>query len=299
MRPSARIRWVATARCDRPVRAPVAPVLRPNDGCGHAVRDWSTCDCQLQARRSRRRSRGSRPPGMRRSWFLNGFLEDRRRAESKPECGETVCVPGFTTPGRSTIMIRMADLVLTALSNLPDTLPAVEDRTGSWTRADLRRSVASAHHYFSRNGIGIGDRVAIVTGDDKRVVAALLGARAAGALVCPIDPADAEGQAARIRPRLVIAAGRVPGVDAIDVGALLADSGPSLPIVQGGASAWGVATSGSSGPPKTVVLTESSVAHVTAAIQDLVRYNAQDRIHGGLPLHHTYGLSQLMRSCAL
>jgi acyl-CoA synthetase (AMP-forming)/AMP-acid ligase II/acyl carrier protein len=190
-------------------------------------------------------------------------------------------------------MIRMADLVLVALSNLPETLPAVEDRAGSWTRADLRRGVASAHHYFSRNGIGIGDRVAIVTGDDKRVVAALLGARAAGALVFPIDPADAEGQAARIRPRLVIAAGRVPGVDAIDVGALLADSGPSLPIVQGGASARGVATSGSSGPPKTVVLTESSVAHVTAAIQDLVRYNAQDRIHGGLPLHHTYGLSQL------
>ena len=187
----------------------------------------------------------------------------------------------------------MADSLLAALSNLPETLPALEDREGSWTRADLRRAVASAHHYFSHNGIGIGDRVAIVTGDDKRVVAALLGARAAGALVCPIDPADAEGQAARIRPHLVVAAGRVPGVDAIDVAALLDEPGPSLPTVQGSACAWGVATSGSSGPPKTVVLTESSVAHVTAAIQDLVRYTPQDRVHGGLPLHHTYGLSQL------
>ena len=204
-----------------------------------------------------------------------------------------MCVPGFTTPGRSTIMTRMADLVLAALSNLPETLPAVEDRSGGWTRADLRRGVANAHHYFSRNGIGVGDRVAIVTGDDKRVIAALLGARAAGALVCPIDPADAEAQAARIRPHLVVAAGRVPGVDAIDLGALLIESGPTLPIVQGGACAWGVATSGSSGPPKTVVLTESSVAHVTSAIQDLVRYTPQDRVHGGLPLHHTYGLSQL------
>src|ERR1700722_20495289 len=138
MRPSARIGWVATARCDRPLRAPGAPVRRPTDGCGHAVRDWSTCDCQLQARRSRRKSRGSRPPGMRRSWFLNGFLEDRRRAESKPECEETVCVPGFTTPGRSTIMPRMADLVLAALSNLPEALPAVEDRTGSRAPGGLR-----------------------------------------------------------------------------------------------------------------------------------------------------------------
>jgi acyl-CoA synthetase (AMP-forming)/AMP-acid ligase II/acyl carrier protein len=187
----------------------------------------------------------------------------------------------------------LADLVLAALSHLSETLPALEDRTGTWTRADLRRGVASAHHYFSRNGIGVGDRVAIVTGDDKRVVAALLGARAAGALVCPIDPADAERQATRIRPHLVVAAGRIPSVDAIDLGRLFAQSGPSIPMAQGGASAWGVATSGSSGPPKTVVLTEGSVAHVTAAIQDCVRYDPQDRIHGGLPLHHTYGLSQL------
>lgn len=192
----------------------------------------------------------------------------------------------------------MGDSVLATLSNLSETLPAVEDRSGTWTRADLRRGVEYAHNYFSRNGIGVGHRVAIVTGDDKRVVAALLGARAAGALVCPIDPADAEGQAARIRPRLVVAAGRVPGVDAIDVGALFVESGPSLPIVQGSASAWGVATSGSSGPPKTVVLTESSVAHVTTAIQERVRYTPQDRVHGGLPLHHTYGLSQLWLAMA-
>jgi acyl-CoA synthetase (AMP-forming)/AMP-acid ligase II/acyl carrier protein len=187
----------------------------------------------------------------------------------------------------------MVDSILANLSNLSEKLPAVEDRSGTWTRGDLRQGVEHAHAYFSRAGIGVGDRVAIVTGDDKRVVAALLGARAAGALVCPIDPADAEGQAARIRPRLVVAAGRVPGVDTIDVGALFVESGPSLPIAQGSTSAWGVATSGSSGPPKTVVLTESSVAHVTAAIQERVRYTPQDRVHGGLPLHHTYGLSQL------
>src|ERR1700687_2278191 len=96
----------------------------------------------------------------------------------------------------------MGDLILASLSNLSETLPALEDRSGTWTRADLRRGVENAHTSFSRNGIGVGHRVAIVTGDDKRVVAALLGARAAGALVCPIDPADAEGQAARIRRHL-------------------------------------------------------------------------------------------------
>lgn len=190
------------------------------------------------------------------------------------------------------------DSVLANLSLLSGALPAVEDRGGVWTRGDLRRGVQYARASFARIGIGVGHRVAIVTGDDKRLVAALLGARAAGALVCPIDPADAEGHAARIRPGLVIAAGSVPGVDTIDVGALFVEPGPPLPIAQGGASAWGVATSGSSGPPKTVVLTESSVAHVTAAIQELVQYTPQDRVHGGLPLHHTYGLSQLWLAMA-
>jgi acyl-CoA synthetase (AMP-forming)/AMP-acid ligase II/acyl carrier protein len=192
----------------------------------------------------------------------------------------------------------VADSILAALSNLSETLPAVEDRAGTWTRSDLRRGVDCAHYYFARNGVGVGDRVAILTGDDKRVIAALLGARAAGALVCPIDPADAEGQATRIRPRLVVAARRVPGLDAIDLDALFVESGPSLPSAQGGACAWGIATSGSSGPPKTVVLTESSVAHVSAAIQELVRYTPTDRIHGGLPLFHTYGLSQLWLAMA-
>ncbi len=192
----------------------------------------------------------------------------------------------------------MVDSVLASLSHLSEKLPAVEDRSGVWTRGDLRRGVQYAHAYFSRIGIRPGSRVAIVTGDDKRVVAALLGARAAGALVCPIDPAGAEGQVARIRPRLVVAVGRVPGVDAIDVGALFVEPAPPIPVARGGASAWGVATSGSSGPPKTVVLTENSVAHVTAAIQELVRYTPQDRVHGGLPLHHTYGLSQLWLAIA-
>ncbi|HEV2978627.1 MAG TPA: condensation domain-containing protein [Casimicrobiaceae bacterium] len=190
------------------------------------------------------------------------------------------------------------DSILANLSNLSEKLPAIEDRNGTWTRGDLRRAVQYAHAYFSRVGVGIGHRVAIVTGDDKRVVAALLGARAAGALVCPIDPTDAEGQAARIRPRLVVVSGRVPGVDAVDVGALFVEPGPSPPIARGSGSAWGVATSGSSGAPKTVVLTENSVAHVTAAIQERVRYTAQDRVHGGLPLHHTYGLSQLWLAMA-
>ena len=68
----------------------------------------------------------------------------------------------------------MGDLVLAALSNLSETLPTVEDRSGTWTRADLRRGVANAHNYFSRNGIGVGHRVAIVTGVANQQFARLI-----------------------------------------------------------------------------------------------------------------------------
>ena len=123
-----------------------------------------------------------------------------------------------------------------------------------------------------RNGIGPGDRVAIVTGDDKRVVAALLGARAIGALVLP---PRADG---RRRPRCAdppAPGGRcraVPGVDTIDYERALREPGSPLPIAQGRLGVGRHHAPDPSGPPKTVVLTESSVAHVTAAVQELVEY---------------------------
>ncbi len=45
--------------------------------------------------------------------------------------------------------------------------------------------------------------------------------------------------------------------------------------------AWGVATSGSTGGRKTVLLTDASVAHVTDAVQGIVGYRPCNQIHGG------------------
>lgn len=175
----------------------------------------------------------------------------------------------------------------------------MEDCNGLWTRGDLRRNVQAAAAHFRRNDIGVGDRIAVVTVEDKRVVAALLGARAVGALTCPIERMDAASHVERIKPRLCVATETIQGVDTIDIDALFTDPGPPLSdSVERASSAWGVNTSGSSGPPKTVVLTEDSVAHVTAAVQELVGYKQDDRIHGAMPLHHTYGLSQLWLAMA-
>lgn len=191
------------------------------------------------------------------------------------------------------------DSTLANLSLLSEDLPAIEDGNGLWTRGNLRRNVQAAAAYFRRNEIGVGDRVTVVTVEDKRVVAALLGARTVGALTCPIDRIEAVGHVERIKPRLCVATEAIQGIDTIDIDALFAEPGSPLSgPVEGASSAWGVNTSGSSGPPKTVILTEDSVAHVTAAVQELVEYKQDDRVHGALPLYHTYGLSQLWLAMA-
>jgi acyl-CoA synthetase (AMP-forming)/AMP-acid ligase II/acyl carrier protein len=196
---------------------------------------------------------------------------------------------------------NVADPVLANLLGGSPHAVAVEDASGAWTREDLRKAAGNARAWLRRNGVGPGDRVAVLapTGD-KAVVALLLGARAAGALVCPIDPRDAASELERIAPRLVLGASP-PGtkLEAIDASLLLNEPGGSLEALAGSnPRAWGVATSGSSGRRKTVVLTESGVGHVTAAVQEIAGYAEDDRIHGGLPLHHTYGLSQLWLAMA-
>lgn len=190
------------------------------------------------------------------------------------------------------------DSVVADLARLPAHLPAVEDRAGLWSRGALRRAVRHAHAYFAAAGVGAGQRVAVVCADDKRLIAAILGARAAGAVVCLLDPAEAVGQLPGIGPRLVVGATPVRGIDTVAVDTVLAAPGSPPPTAPDAPFAWGIATSGSTGPPRTVVLTERSVAHVTAAVQERVRYTPHDRIHGGLPLHHTYGLSQLWLAIA-
>ncbi|MFZ5478932.1 MAG: AMP-binding protein, partial [Myxococcota bacterium] len=84
-----------------------------------------------------------------------------------------------------------------------------------------------------------------------------------------------------LRPRAVVDALPSPATLAVD---------PGPPV------GWGIGTSGSTGRSRFVALTEASVAFVTGTMQALVPYRAGERVLCALPLHHTYGLSQLWLS---
>src|SRR6185295_18762863 len=123
-----------------------------------------------------------------------------------------------------------------------------------WTRRDLVAATARVTTHLRRAGVAPGDRVAIAVRGNVQTVAALLGARAAGAIVCPIDPAQPQALT-RLGPTVVIAESSIPGQRTIDFGSLLQEPGEPLAVLAG-EGAWGISTSGSSGQPKTALLTQ-------------------------------------------
>ncbi len=175
--------------------------------------------------------------------------------------------------------------------------PALEDDTGAWSRGELAAAAGGVAHALRRAGVRPGDRVAIRAGNGRPLVAGLLGARAAGALAVPVDPrwpaGVLEGLAAAA---VVIDPGAPPwnpppGSCVVRIGALA-----PLEITPGPEAALGVATSGSTGAQRVVVLAEAGVAFVTDVLDRICGYRPGDRVLCPLPLHHTYGLSQLWLS---
>jgi nonribosomal peptide synthetase MxcG len=124
-----------------------------------------------------------------------------------------------------------------------------EDARDTWRRSEMISAVARVAGGLRREGVRSGDRVAISMPASLGAVAALLGARAAGALCCPIDPRQPR-PLDTLRPSLVIAERSLQGFRTVTLSALL--SGPGSDSITDGSGAWGIATSGTTGEHKIV-----------------------------------------------
>lgn len=153
--------------------------------------------------------------------------------------------------------------------------------TVTWQRLDGRAGAVAAS--LAGQGIGPGDRVAVHLENPVDLTAAVLGALKTGAAVTPLNPRltddEQEVIVADLAPRLV--------VRTLDDGG----AGFASRDVGGGATAFILYTSGSTGAPKGVMLSHDATAvaldHWRGPVMDL---GEDDVVLSTLPAAHSFGI---------
>jgi len=147
--------------------------------------------------------------------------------------------------------------------------------------------------------IGSAERVAVWATSELETCVAVVGALAAGAAVVPINPKVGEKELAHIsgdsEPALLLAApgftkpdalGEVP-VHEVD---LAPGTGQLPPEPDPESAALVVYTSGTTGPPKGVVLPRRAIRANLDALADAWEWTGEDVLVHALPLFHVHGL---------
>ncbi|GLF95633.1 class I adenylate-forming enzyme family protein [Streptomyces yaizuensis] len=219
------------------------------------------------------------------------------------------------TPGALRVENAAEVFLTAAVAKGPDA-PAVRDRYGVWTYAELDAAADAFGRFLDGHGIRPGDRVLARVGSVREFLAVLYGTWRRGAVLVPINP----------------------GMKAYHLGAVLADSGPSLIVAEDGERteadglAWpagvpvatvgdldltGAAdapderperdvpadrlalliyTSGSTAAPKGVACPHGPVAFAARAIAARLNYTPDDVVLTAVPLSFDYGLYQILLS---
>lgn len=143
-------------------------------------------------------------------------------------------------------------------------------------------------------------RVAVWAQPSLETCAAVIGAVIAGVPVVPINPKAGERELAHIladsAPEIALAGRGVElpsglgGLARIDVDLAPAQPGPLPPEPSPEAPAFIVYTSGTTGPPKGVVVPRRAVASNLDALADAWEWTGDDVLAHGLPLFHVHGL---------
>ncbi|GAA5078428.1 class I adenylate-forming enzyme family protein [Streptomyces similanensis] len=194
--------------------------------------------------------------------------------------------------------------------------PALTRAETTWTYQELQRHSRLLAERLAGHGVGRGDRVLALAPHAAETVAALFAVSRLGALYCVVSDQTRPYHLRHIiedsGPAAILATGeaaaRVEGAAACPVHWYDARTAalPSLDARQedGRAPCLSVDavaltyTSGSTAMPKAVVSTHRQVLFAVGAIQDALRYRAEDRVYSCLPLSFDYGLYQVYLACA-
>ena len=195
--------------------------------------------------------------------------------------------------------------------------PAVSDRNGSWTYAELANSVAEASSILTSRVVRPGDRVLIVCENCREAVAMFLASSQLDAWPVMVDGRLAPREIAAIRDHcnpavVVITMGKGPAAatiaNAFDAAPVSWRQGGSIllgavdsraepePVFDDPARQVGVMlyTSGSTGKPKGVMLSHRGLMFVAAASGKIRKIVPQDTFYGVMPLSHSVGLTSVL-----
>ncbi|WP_433170048.1 class I adenylate-forming enzyme family protein [Actinoallomurus sp. CA-150999] len=210
----------------------------------------------------------------------------------------------MTGPARAPRLIH--DLPAAAPAAHPDR-PAVTDRTGTWTYAELDARARAFATWLDRHGVRAGDRVLARAGNVREFVAMLYGTVRHGAIFVPVNPATKPFHLTAITtdagPALAVdegdalpRTGRTHALSTIwpQIERLAAEPAhPGRPPVEPDDLGLLMYTSGSTSAPKAVMSPHRAVVFATGAIASRLRYRADDVVLTAVPLSFDYGLYQI------
>jgi long-chain acyl-CoA synthetase len=199
--------------------------------------------------------------------------------------------------------VNLATILIDTARRLPraEALRRAGRRVGY---AELDRASAHVAARLAADGIGPGDRVALMAPNVPEFAAAYYGILRAGAVVVPLD-ADLKRDEVRLAladagARLLIgwrdllrATHAVPAWPAapgsfFDEGAPAAETGAAVARAADDTAVI-LYTSGTGGRPKGAELTHANLGHNARATAELFGFGPEDSVLGALPLTHAFG----------
>lgn len=185
--------------------------------------------------------------------------------------------------------------ILQALYRQAQTRPQAEALVAGERRLDfasLWRGAGAIARRLRARGVRTGDRVVLQRAPDADWVQAWFGIWRCGAVAAPLShrlpEADARARVAELAAAAWLRDEPWPTTDTAPED----DAAPTaVPPSQLAAILY---TSGTQARPKGVMLDQAHFAFSGAVLRDTLGLRTEDRVLCLLPLHHTYGLSQLM-----
>ncbi|WP_344860961.1 AMP-binding protein [Amycolatopsis ultiminotia] len=184
-----------------------------------------------------------------------------------------------------------------AVADAPDA-PAVRDRAGVWTYAELSVWSHAVEAVLERRGVRRGDRVVVQLPTDRALVALFHGTSRRGAVFVPINPAmkqfHFDSVVANAEPVLVLRPAEFgPFWTEVEQARESGVRAESIEVVPDDIAVL-VYTSGSTAAPKGVIGPHRQVTFASRAIQQVLGYRRDDVVFCRFPMSWDYGLYKVL-----